>query len=173
MSLELLLLRHAKSSWADPGRSDHDRPLNDRGRHAAPLMGRLVRRLDRLPDVILSSDSRRTRETVDLWSTGADWNGSVEWLPDLYHASADRIERTLRDVEDAPRVMIVAHNPGIETFATRLAGTDVPMPTATLAIFDPPGDAWRDFVVDASRTVGVWRPRDLTDPPEDATPARR
>ena len=100
MSLELLLLRHAKSSWADPGRSDHDRPLNDRGRHAAPLMGRLVRRLDRLPDVILSSDSRRTRETVDLWSTGADWNGSVEWLPDLYHASADRIERTLRDVED-------------------------------------------------------------------------
>ena len=91
MTLELLLLRHAKSSWSDPSMTDHERPLNDRGRRTAPRMGRLTRTLDRLPDLILSSDARRTRETVDLWRAGADWNGEIEWSPALYHASAETL----------------------------------------------------------------------------------
>lgn len=153
--------------------SDHDRPLNDRGRGAAPRMGRLTRDLDRLPDLVLSSDACRTRETVELWRNGADWDGAVEWRPELYHATAETLARTAASVRDARRVMLVAHNPGIEDFATQLAGTDVPMPTATLAIFESTAETWLEFETSTPRTIGVWRPRDLTDPAADATPAPR
>ncbi len=60
----LLLLRHAKSSWSDPTARDHERPLNDRGRRAAPLVGDYLRREDLVPDLVLCSSARRTCETL-------------------------------------------------------------------------------------------------------------
>lgn len=56
-------MRHAKSSWSHGGR-DHDRPLNDRGRRAAKAVGAVLRARKFMPDMIWSSDSARTRETV-------------------------------------------------------------------------------------------------------------
>ena len=59
------LVRHAKSSWDDPTLADHDRPLNDRGRHDAPMMGRRLHERGFAPDVILSSTAARAQATAD------------------------------------------------------------------------------------------------------------
>ncbi len=62
----LILMRHAKSSWANVSQADFDRPLNERGRQAAPLMGRWLDEQGLIPDLILCSTARRTQETCDL-----------------------------------------------------------------------------------------------------------
>jgi phosphohistidine phosphatase len=63
MTLRLILSRHAKSGWDDPDLSDHDRPLNARGRGDAPKVGAWLRAKGYLPDAALVSSARRTQET--------------------------------------------------------------------------------------------------------------
>ena len=164
MMRELILLRHAKSSWASPGLSDHERPLNKRGRAAADLIGRSCAESDLLPDLVRSSDSTRTRETVARWATAANWSGSIEWSPDLYHAAPHRLLDAARTAPDsAGRLMIVAHNPGIEELASALAGREILVPTGTLVLFQTDLDHWADLDHAVLRERLVWRPRDLAD----------
>ena len=40
--MNLLLMRHAKSSWNEDELADHDRPLNARGREAATSMAKIL-----------------------------------------------------------------------------------------------------------------------------------
>lgn len=152
---ELLLLRHAKSTWDDSSLTDHQRPLNARGRAAAPLMGRLLRDEDLVPDLILSSDSARTRETVALLSDAMTPTGRTHFLPSLYHASPATIMGVLSEYGDADRVLVVAHNPGLQELASALIGTVTSFPTAALAAF---------VCEDETFTLkGLWRPKELLD----------
>jgi phosphohistidine phosphatase len=159
---DLLLLRHAKSSWATPGLSDHERPLNARGRAASDLMGRWCADAGMLPDLILSSDATRTRETVERWCAAADWNGPIEWSSSLYHAAPNRLLAAARGVADSVhRLLIVAHNPGLEELASSLAGREIFFPTGTLAVFRAELDHWSDLDHAVFRERHVWRPREL------------
>ncbi len=169
---ELILLRHAKSSWASPGLSDHERPLNKRGRAAAELIGRCCAKSDLLPDLVRSSDSARTRETVARWAAAANWSGSIEWSPDLYHAAPHQLLDAARTAPDsASRLMIVAHNPGIEELASSLAGREIVMPTGTLVLLEVGLDAWADLDHAVLRERLVWRPRELADQSGTPLPA--
>ena len=160
----LMILRHAKSSWADETMRDHERPLNQRGRHAAGAMGRFMAGADLLPDFIISSDSARTRETVALWSDGAEWNGEVDFREELYHASPGALLEAARSApETSARIMLVAHNPGIEEFVSRAAGTLTEMPTGTLAAFDLDCPSWNQVDLDAMKLAIHQRPRELSD----------
>ena len=160
----LMILRHAKSSWADETMRDHERPLNQRGRHAAGAMGRFMAGADLLPDFIISSDSARTRETVALWSDGAEWDGEVDFREELYHASAGALLEAARSApETSARIMLVAHNPGIEELVSRAAGTLTEMPTGTLASFDLDCPSWNQVDLDAMKLAVHQRPRELSD----------
>ena len=66
MERTLILIRHAKSSWNNPLHSDFDRPLNERGNHDAPLMGKKLKLLNIIPDLIVASSAKRTRQTAKL-----------------------------------------------------------------------------------------------------------
>ena len=79
----LLILRHAKSSWKDPDLDDHDRPLNKRGRRDAPRMGRLLRKEDLLPDLILSSTAVRARMTAEMVADASRYRGPLEFMPHI------------------------------------------------------------------------------------------
>lgn len=168
---ELLLLRHAKSSWDDPALDDFDRPLGPRGRRAAPVMGRHLRERGLVPDRVLCSAAARARET---WARAAPELGTeppVTYLRTLYLASPARLLSVLARVAPGTgRVLLVGHNPGLEGLAQRLARSgdaesldrlSEKFPTAALARITFAGP-WADLARSGGTLVGFVRPKDLS-----------
>jgi phosphohistidine phosphatase len=117
----LLLLRHAKSSWSEPGASDHERPLNRRGQEAAPRIGAYLARHKLIPDRVLVSTARRTRETWDLVAAEAPAAPPPTFTERLYDATSRVLIEVFRDA--APEVkslLVVGHNPGLQEVAQAL-----------------------------------------------------
>ncbi len=118
----LTLLRHAKSSWKNPGLIDHDRPLNKRGKRDLPVMGERMQAAGIRPSLILSSTA------VRAWRTAKGIAKEISYPKEflqreqrLYHAGVDRILDVLAQQDDAfNSIMIVGHNPGLTDFANYL-----------------------------------------------------
>jgi len=159
----LILLRHAKSSWDDPGLDDHDRPLNKRGRRDAPRMGRLLRDEKVLPDVVLCSTAERARETAEAVAEASGFSGETRFLRALYLAGPAEILAALRAVETGvPTAMVVGHNPGIEELLAVLTGAAEHLPTGALARIALPVKTWKDLEPGIrGKLVRLWRPKDL------------
>jgi len=168
---QLLLLRHAKSSWDDPGLADFDRPLSGRGLKTAPLIGRELARRDWLPDLALVSPALRTRDTWRLVAAELPARVPAEFVEALYEATAADILVELRKASAATNtVLVVGHNPGLEEFARRLAGSQSDrsalnrlaekFPTAALARFVV-GTDWTDLAFGEARLSHCLRPKDL------------
>ena len=159
---ELLILRHAKSSWKDESLSDHDRPLNGRGRRAAPRMGQLIHDEQILPQHVLCSTAKRARSTAKKAMEAAGYDGEIEQVADLYHASAAGILRVIATAPDEfERIMVVGHNPGMESLVSRLTGHHQAFPTAALAHVKLDVDHWRDAPDAHGALLGLWLPREL------------
>ena len=160
----LLVLRHAKSSWNEPALDDHERPLNKRGRRDAPRIGELVREYGLIPDLVISSDAVRARLTAEAVAEAARYAGEILLDPHLYMACPADILSLLPTVrENLKTVMIVGHNPGLESLVEQLTGERQDLPTAALAHIDLPIDQWRDLTRSTRGTlVGLWRPKQLT-----------
>ena len=115
----LYVLRHAKSSWDDPGMDDHDRPLAPRGRRAVKVLNQHFRDQHIAPELVICSTSRRTRETLE----GVDPGGETSIEPELYAASAkDLLARLRRVPAQTGSVMVIGHNPAMQLLVLRLAG---------------------------------------------------
>lgn len=110
----LILMRHAKSDWSGGASNDHDRILNPRGQKAAAALGDWLRTNDLIPDQVLSSSSRRTRETLDRLHLPDEID--VGFLRPLYLAPAQVILNTLK-AATGETVLIIGHNPGIGMMA--------------------------------------------------------
>ncbi len=170
--LRLMLLRHAKSSWTDPGRDDQDRPLSPRGQKAAPLIGRFMHSHKLLPELVLCSPARRARETWKLASSEIKASPRVVMDDALYDfGNGGRILDAVRGKADgAKSVLVVGHNPSIERLAQRLIGKgDAKLrkrmaekyPTGALAVVTFDIDDWDD-IEDGKGTLSDFaRPRDL------------
>ena len=109
---QLLLLRHAKSSWASPEVDDFDRPLNKRGKRSAKAVGAWISAQGLVPEAVWCSAARRTRET---WE-GLGLPGEAVLREDLYHAEAGAILEILRTCA-ARSLMVIGHNPGLAELA--------------------------------------------------------
>ena len=162
----LVLLRHAKSSWSDPGPADHDRPLNGRGRRAAPVVGRHLRDAGLVPDLVLCSSAVRARATLDRLGLPDDIVVRVE--DDLYGADPDEIVELLRAVPDAVgSVLVVAHNPGLEELTELLVADERSLPdrfpTAALAELRLPIARWDDVAPGGATLASFVTPRELDD----------
>ncbi len=142
----LILMRHAKSDWGDASLSDHQRPLNDRGKRDAPKMAAWLNEAGWVPDGVLSSSSCRTRETLQRMAEQWDTEPTASFTDALYLASPDAILKCIRsDAMDARRLMVLAHNPGISYLSSLLAGEAIEMPTAAVAIFQLELADWCDL----------------------------
>jgi phosphohistidine phosphatase len=159
----LLVLRHAKSDRDIPNLSDHERPLNKRGRRDAPRMGRLLHDQRLAPDLIITSTAERARATAEAAAEAAGYKGAIKRSQDLYLAEPGAYFEVLRGVPDAcRRVMVVGHNPGVEDLLQLLAGAAETMPTAALAQIDLPIDRWQELGAETrGRLVQLWRPKEL------------
>jgi phosphohistidine phosphatase len=165
----LLLLRHAKSSWDDVSADDFDRPLNPRGRAAAPVMGSHIAAHGLAPEKILCSSARRTRETLAALLPHIDEDVDIRLTRELYFAGEDRmIDQIRAHGGNAATLLVIGHNPGIQDTALALVGDGDPavvagitekFPTAGLAVIDFPATKWTDLEPKTGRAVAFLRPR--------------
>jgi phosphohistidine phosphatase len=145
------LVRHAKSSWNNPGQADHDRPLNQRGVRDGPIMASRLLARECVPDLLLSSTARRAQATSAYLQSAFQLSPEQFQLSKaLYLASPECLLEILSVVDTKVRhVMIVGHNPGLETLSEQLAGrTLAPMPTLGI----------RHFACASIQALGAWRP---------------
>lgn len=164
----LFLLRHAKSSWKDPGLRDRDRPLAGRGRRAAKAIARYLREQDIVPELVLCSTARRARETLERIEPALEVR-AVRVEPELYGASARELLERLRGIPDAVEsVLMIGHNPSLQRLALDLARPapalhelEAKYPTAGLAMLVLQCPSWRDLDRGTAELVGFVRPRDL------------
>lgn len=174
----LILLRHAKAVGQIAGLDDRDRTLADRGRSDAIRMGQFLREEDCVPQLILCSTAMRTRETLDLVVPQLGSAPTVRLMPELYLARWLSIINLIRQVRDpADVLMVIAHNPGLEDCARKLARPpgdtkarklhqllQAEYPTAALAVFDFDIEAWSAVDRGEGEFEMFVRPKDLRGP---------
>lgn len=152
MTRFLILMRHAKSSWAQPDLADHDRPLNGRGRRSAKALGDWLRDQGWVPDNVLCSTSQRTRETLARLAV----NAPVSFEHALFHATPKAMAQVLSHAS-GNTILMIGHNPGIADFAHAIVSAppdhprfaDYPTGATLVARFDGgwSGGAVADFVI--------------------------
>ncbi len=156
----LLILRHAKSSWADSSITDWQRPLNERGLRDAPRAGEWLRAHARIPDLIITSDAVRARTTAELVAKTAGYAHDISVEPLLYLAKPEDVIALLTNVkEPATSVLIVGHNPGLEDLVAMLSGEHHGLKTTALVDLSIPIDRWSEIDrATAASIVDTWEP---------------
>lgn len=163
MTLRLILMRHAKSSWDIPALDDHARPLNARGDKSARALGDWLRQKSYLPDTALSSDSARTRATM----AGLALDCPVRFTPRLYHADPMTMLMELRR-STGQSVLMIGHNPGIGVFADRILVTRprhprfADYPTCATLVAEFPQEKWAEVEFTTAAHIDFVIPRELT-----------
>ncbi len=179
--MRLLLLRHAKSAWDVPGAADFDRPLAPRGRRAATMIGEHLAAHRLLPDRILSSSARRTRETLIGLLPVIASELEIRITRDLYEVAPEAYIDCIGALGGAARtLLVIGHNPSVQECALELIGSGNPalrdeigekFPTAGLAVIDFEHHKWSEVRPRSGRVVAFFRPRELEvvggEPPSD------
>ena len=166
------LFRHAKSDWHDPRARDFDRPLNERGRKGAALIGRHIAGQGIDWDRVVASPAIRVTETIEIASHAAGRHFPVNWDRRIYLASsATLIDLLCEQPAGADSILLVGHNPGLEDVIFDLVPDDgssplrdsveEKFPTAAFAVLEFPIDHWRELGTPSGRLVHLIRPRDL------------
>lgn len=143
----LLLLRHAKAGWAEPGMRDFDRPLDTAGIEDAVAIGVAMGAADFRPDLVICSTARRARQTLDAIAQHIEL-GRVLYTDGLYNSDASGYVDIVREAPLAESLLIVGHNPMMEDVAFALSGDGeaeaksslaAGFPTSGLAVIGFPG----------------------------------
>jgi phosphohistidine phosphatase len=145
----LTLLRHAKSSWSQPGLDDQDRPLNQRGQRDTPIMGRRLVAHGVRPSLIITSPAKRARQTAKLLAREIGY--PIEFMhteKSLYLADPMTILGVIESQEDTfSDIVVCAHNPGITDLANQLCSQSIDnVPTCGMVIVEAGTDSWSEIV---------------------------
>jgi phosphohistidine phosphatase len=167
----LMLLRHAKSDWSKPGMPDRNRPLNKRGREAAPIVAAHIFSQDLVPQRALVSIATRTRETWKLMLPFFPRKPETIFEARLYESSPHTILAVIKETPASIKsLMIVGHNPSLQALAMALIGSGsakarddlaAKFPTAALAVIDFAAGPWSAVRPGTGRLEHFVRPRDL------------
>lgn len=160
----LYLIRHAKSSWDNPGLRDFNRPLNERGLHDAPRMARHLAGLGVRPDLLVSSPAKRALSTALFFA--AEMGIAEEAVvrePDIYEADPADIMRIVGALPDnAATVLLFGHNPTLTDVSNRFSDVFIPnVPTCGIVQIVSSADAWREFYDDNARVEARYFPKEL------------
>lgn len=167
----LILLRHAKSSWADASLKDHDRPLSKRGVQAAGNIAKKMKAIGWIPNLILCSDSLRTRQTLEWMGEAVEdfrdvevrFLGSYYSIAAMDGQTAEHLRDTVLKFTDSvstKTVMCMGHNRGWEEAASVLSGKNVELKTANAALLESrrPHSDWSQAWKDGWRLMTIVKP---------------
>ena len=144
----LFVVRHAKSSWGDPGLDDFERPLNERGERDAPRMGRALAARGVLPDGLIASPARRAWSTAEILAREMGYAiQAIVAEPKLYGASVADVLQVIRTLDHAwQSAMILGHNPTFTTLVNTIANAHIDnVPTCGVAEIQMSSETWADF----------------------------
>jgi len=152
----LFLTRHAKSSWSNPGLADIDRPLNERGKKAAPFMGKLIVDKGEKPELLISSPAYRALSTAKAF-------GEVMGLVEndiivnraIYSAGAQQLLELMQNQDDLHKsIMLFGHNPTFTSLVNMLTGSNI-MNVVTCGVvrIDFEYSSWTDIDFGSGRLV--------------------
>ncbi len=174
----LYLLRHAKSDWSDETLEDFDRPLSERGRRDALLIGAYLAAQKAAPGLVLCSPARRTVQTWDFIRGALETAPRFALREGLYLATQGGIIAAVRAAAEAETsIMVIGHNPGMHAAALTLAAAGesrlvrrlrLRFPTGALAVIDFETLRWAETGFRSGSLESFVRPKDLRRP--DAAP---
>ena len=154
MARILLVMRHGKSRWDEPGLTDHDRGLTKRGKRDSRRMGKEINARGIVPDVIISSTAKRARSTARRVAKASGYSGDIVYDERLYFGEFGECIRVLSELDYGAGVaMLIGHNPTLEEFVSHFAHTQILLPTAALACIDLPIDVWYSFDASTPATL--------------------
>ena len=145
---QLLLIRHAKSDWSTPSLSDFDRPLNERGKHDAPMMAKRLLDKKISIDAFVSSPAKRAKKTAGEFAKKYEHDrDSILFIEELYAAPEEIFYEVIAGLDDRfNTVAIFSHNPGITDFANGLTDARIDnIPTCGIFAIRLHADHWADF----------------------------
>jgi phosphohistidine phosphatase len=171
MMRTLMLMRHAKSSWDQPDLADVDRPLDPRGKAAAPLIARHIKAQRWRPDLVLCSPAERVRATWQLMIPILGRSIECRTLRTIYLGAPSRLLEALRrPADEIQTLMMIGHNPGLGRLALTLCGAGpkkalaqmaAKFPTAALAVIGFDVGHWSGVAPGIGRLEAFVRPKDL------------
>ncbi|MGV3765790.1 MAG: SixA phosphatase family protein [Chitinophagaceae bacterium] len=156
MERTIILIRHAKSSWADPDMSDFDRPLNERGKRDVPVMAARLLNRGIHPGLLVSSTAKRAASTARGFAAVLNYpEPAIAWKPELYLPEPDVFASVIKQLPDtAKTIAIFSHNPGVTYFSNRLSGVRIDdMPTCSMVAARINLSSWKDF---EERSTKFW-----------------
>ena len=164
---QLTLLRHGKSVQDPAYATDRERPLADRGRRDAALLGKFFSQAGVVPDLIVSSPVVRARQTAELFAKAAGYPSEIRWEEAIYAEDVDGLLAVVRSLPDtATHVLLIGHNPGFEDLVAILVGAGaateggrVVLATATAAHLELNADHWSDARAGAGLLQWLLTPR--------------
>lgn len=155
-------MRHAKSSWTDPSLSDFERPLNERGRRAAPFMGEVLKREGLIPDHIICSPAKRTMETAELVQAAVELDLEIGNDARIYEATVGELIEVVSEMpETSSRALLIGHNPSSEQIVQIITGAIEAMPTAALAVIDLDIGSWAEIAPGKGKLRRLFRPKEV------------
>lgn len=158
----LYLLRHAKSSWEDPGLKDFERPLNERGASDVPVMAERFNARKKKVDCIIASPAQRAKTTARLFAEGINYPAdNITSNPELYFAGTGMLLKAASLADDTcESVMLVGHNPAITEFANAMAHSSIDnVPTCGLVELTLPVAHWADIELGGATLVEFYYPK--------------
>jgi len=164
---QLILVRHAKSSWDDPALSDFDRPLNTRGLRDAPRMARLAFELGATGFALAASPAARAWSTAKFFAAAlGQQEADISAHPAIYEASGWRLRQWVAELPaESRRIMLFGHNPGLSELAHNLSPhcPFADMPTCAMTWFAWDSGDWRAAASGGASIHGYYRPKALDD----------
>jgi phosphohistidine phosphatase len=157
----LLLMRHAKSDWDAEYGSDHDRPLNARGRRSAKLMGRVLAEQGLEPGQVISSTALRAKTTAELAIAAGQWDAALALDRALYEEGPKGVLGAAAGAPDVSRLMLVGHQPTWSMLVAALTGERAEMKTANVAVVDLDLERWAGLPEASGELRAVLSPRDF------------
>ncbi|KAF5475036.1 hypothetical protein F2P56_006883 [Juglans regia] len=168
----LILLRHAESSWERPSLRDHDRPLSKAGQADAVIVSYKLQQLGWIPQLILSSDAVRTRETLKIMQEQAPafLDAEVRFISSFYSIAAmdGQTAEHLQQIicrysrDEILTIMCMGHNRGWEEAASMFTGASVELKTCNAALLEATGKTWEEAFALAG--LGGWKLQGIVKP---------
>lgn len=161
----LFLIRHAKSSWGNPGLRDFDRPLNDRGLHDAPQMAKLLAEEGVTPDLLVTSPAKRALTTALFFANTFNIpNESVQKEPNIYEAHPQEILRIISSLpEEAKTVLLFGHNPTFTEVANVFMDNDFieNVPTCGIVKITSTAKSWKEMYEGNAQVAACFFPKEV------------